>query len=166
MFFRGSVENASSCLWMKLRRTTSVREPASETDSTPTPPGSSHLNTVRNIRKPSGRAVNLLLELAEDVCVLSSDAGGLQDGDSKGEHGPDPQVLQRSVHTALRLQRALAFISTGCGAGEHRSHAQGSGLRAQGSGLRAQGSEIFTISTQVASCFYHLEILSTSRAGP
>jgi len=50
--------------------------------------------TVRTLILFPGLSWNSL-ELAEDVGVLGWDAGGLQDGDSKGEGAADLQVGQR-----------------------------------------------------------------------
>lgn len=81
MFFRGSVENASSWRWMKLKKLEPLYTWASHTFSV-----SGITQIVLFTRCLDS------LELAEDVGVLGGDAGRLQDGDPEGESAANLQV--------------------------------------------------------------------------
>lgn len=89
MFFRGSVEKASSWRWMKLKKKINNFFKKLEPLYTCT----AHTFTVSDIRQMVLFMGCLdSLELAEDVGVLGGDAGRLQDGDPEGESAADLQV--------------------------------------------------------------------------
>lgn len=59
---------------------------------------------------------DVLLELAEDVSVLSGNVGCLQHGHTKGENIPDLQMLHRHIHLPIqsRLHCQVVFITASC----------------------------------------------------
>lgn len=100
MFFKGSVEKASSWRWMKLKRSQISLK-------------SYKRDLVNGADDGKGERIGSL-ELTEDVGVFGRDAGGLQHRYPEGEQVADLQVLQRGVHGAVqtRLYRVLGLVCT------------------------------------------------------